>query len=151
MSVLSSCVYLIHLLLPHPASFLCLASMSSSNVLVIYLLLHLLAVFKSSDYFSAALLHLACPFFMLPSCGLFSVNLLIKMPAKDTNHLKNRFEEEKCLYRHCFLCSCCLLSLAGKMSGLEYSFTLKFFLSGDSYGSYFFSLPYPLPCFPRFF
>lgn len=74
---------------------------------------------------------------MLPSCGLFSVNLLMKMPAKDSNHLKNRFEKEKCLYSHCFLSGCCLLWLAGKMSGLKYSFTLKFFLSGDSYGFLF--------------
>lgn len=47
-------------------------------------------------------------FFMLPSCGLPSVNLLMKMSANDSNHL-NRFE--KCLYSHCFLSGCCLLSL----------------------------------------
>jgi len=35
---------------------------------------------------------------MHPSCGLFSVNLLMKMPAKDSEHL-NRFEKEECLYK----------------------------------------------------
>lgn len=59
-------------------------------------LLHLLAVLKSSDQFSVPFLHLVCQvFFMLPSCGLFSVNLLMKMSASETNHVKNRFEKEK--------------------------------------------------------
>lgn len=82
-------------------------------------------------------------FFMLPFCGLFSVNLLMKMPAKDINHLKTRKGngKEKGLYSHCFLSSCCLLSLTGKISGIEHSFTLKFFQSGDRYGFYFLSLP----------
>lgn len=39
---------------------------------------------------------------MLPSCGLFSVNLLMKMSANDSNHL-NKSEEVECQYNHCSL------------------------------------------------
>lgn len=101
-------------------------------------LLHVLAVFKSSDQVSVPFLHLTCQFFfMLPSCGLFSVNLLMIMSANDRNHVQNRFEKEKLLYSHWFLSSYCLLLIAGKISGLEYSFTLTLFLLDDSYGLYF--------------
>lgn len=70
---------------------------------------------------------LARGFFVLPSCGLFSVNLLMKMSANETNHVKNKFEKEKWLYScHCLLSSCCLLLIAEKIWGLEYSFILHF-------------------------
>lgn len=63
---------------------------------------------------------------MLPSCGLFSVNLLMKMSANDSNHL-NKSEEVECQYNHCSLWLLFAFTLnSGKMSGFEQSFTLVF-------------------------